>query len=150
MPSILFVCTANQLRSPIAAQVFEQSLPAAARKKWQVASAGTWTPAGVRLPRELASVALKLGVDLAGHKTVPVDAYRLEEFDWIVVMENDHLEGLTVEFPPLRQHIHLLTALAGEFPSDIPDPARLDEEGALALLREMAAMVKRLATKLKA
>ena len=149
MPSILFVCTANQLRSPVAARVFEQSLTAAARKKWQVASAGTWTQAGDRLPRGLARLALKLGVDLAGHNTTPVDAYPLDKFDWIVVMENDHLEGLTVEFPALRGRIHLLTALAGEFPSDIPDPSRLDEEGATALLREMTEMVRRLAAKLQ-
>ena len=48
MPTLLFVCTANRFRSPLAAayaarQLRDAGLPA----DWQAASAGTWTPAGL-------------------------------------------------------------------------------------------------------
>ena len=148
MPSILFVCTANLLRSPIAAATFKQHLAEPARKKWRVESAGTWIEPGQAVPRQLGRLGAKLGVDLAGHVTRSVDELDLAGFDTIVTMEDGHSESLGAEFPHLRQRIHLLTELAGTFPSDIPDPAMKDEQGALTLLREMQALVIRVAARL--
>ena len=43
MRHILFVCTANQCRSPMAAGLFQRQIEQAGEaERWQIASAGTW------------------------------------------------------------------------------------------------------------
>ena len=125
MPSILFVCTANQFRSPIAAAYFTNKLSAEGTPgTWAVESAGTWTPPGLEaLPQAVASAA-KLGLDLKLHRTREVDAAMLSAADLIVVMEHGHKEAIEAEFPVVRGRVVLLGRLANVPGGDIPDPAR--------------------------
>ena len=57
IPAILFVCTANQVRSPIAAAIFNQIQPV----RFKAESAGTWTKSGL----ELAPFALRAAACVA-------------------------------------------------------------------------------------
>jgi protein-tyrosine-phosphatase len=45
--SLLFICTTNQVRSPIAVEMFKALLPRDQVANWQVASAGMWTQEGL-------------------------------------------------------------------------------------------------------
>ena len=47
MTSILFLCTANQIRSPFAAAYFKQLLQHTSYNNWLVDSAGTWATPGL-------------------------------------------------------------------------------------------------------
>jgi hypothetical protein len=42
----------------------------------------------------------------------------------------------------------MLTALAGAYPSDIPDPSPLDEKSAAAILTEMITLVEKVYKKI--
>lgn len=133
MPLILFVCTANRFRSPIAAAYMEYKLKAAGTAgSWAVASAGTWTEAGLHAMPQALIAAAAHGLDLSGHRTREVNSVLLDEASLIVVMEQGHKEALECEFPACRGHIILLGELAGERNPEIPDPARtdFDESGA--------------------
>jgi protein-tyrosine-phosphatase len=122
MPSILFVCTANQFRSPIAAAYFTRKLSEAGTPgTWAVESAGTWTPPGLEAHPLAVASAAKLGLDLQPHRTREVSAEMLAGADLVVVMEHGHKEALEAEFPEIRGRVALLGSLAKIPGGEIPD-----------------------------
>jgi protein-tyrosine phosphatase len=126
MPSILFVCTANLFRSPIAAAALRQALSAdPTRDEWVVESAGTWTRNGLPFPQSALPVLSRLGLHgLDRHLSRQVDSAIIDQFDLIIVMESGHKEALATEFPLARKRIYLLSELVDGSQYDIPDPAK--------------------------
>lgn len=142
MTEILFVCTGNQFRSPLAAAYFTAKLrQSAATSDWIVLSAGTWTAA--RLPAHpiVQAEAAKLGLDLSAHLSCEVDQTLLRQADLIVVMENGHKEAIEFEFPDCRGRIALLSEAAGEKFAEIPDPARSNFVGGEAIARSIVSCI---------
>lgn len=126
---ILFVCTGNLYRSPLAAAFFSRKLATDGRPDdWTVESAGTWTVPGRRVPARAQAAARAWDLDLTSHLTRPVDANLLAGFDLIVVMEKGHREALRIEFPFVQGKIRLLSALADGLEYDIADPAEPNQE----------------------
>lgn len=121
MPSVLFVCTANRFRSPLASAFFRSALGDAAGTDWTVDSAGTWTSTGMRVLPEVALTARKYGLDLTRHRSRPVTEALLSTHDLILVMEAGHREALEHEFPSSSGRIHLLSQVVEERTYDIPD-----------------------------
>jgi protein-tyrosine-phosphatase len=127
MPSLLFVCTANLCRSPMAEQLARALLMQAGLPDWQVASAGTWTRDGLRPDRATLQVIHELGGDLARHRSRLLREADMVSADLVLVMEANQREALQAEFPAHAAKVHLLSALAGqEF--DIVDPSGQDLE----------------------
>lgn len=125
LPEILFICTANQFRSPIAAACFSRRLKLKGMDdKWTVASAGTWAHAGLPAHPKAIEAAASLGLDLKGHRTQEVDAALLDAADLIVVMQESHKEALEAEFPLVCGRVVLLGGLADIPNGEISDPAR--------------------------
>ncbi|TDB79128.1 helix-turn-helix domain-containing protein [Micromonospora sp. KC721] len=121
---VVFVCTHNSARSPLAAALWKRRTHGAA------ASAGTKPAARVH-PRALA-VARRHGLDLDPAGTAHVDD--VVRADDLVVAVCDHAhENLG---GPVRPHLHW----------SVPDPARLDTDAAFdAAYAELADRVDRLA-----
>ena len=123
MPSVLFVCTANQIRSPFAAALFRRKLEARGVEltPWRIESAGTWTEEGFPVWPPLLEVARQWNLDLSAHRSRPVSWALLRHFNLILTMESGHKEALRVEFPAAAERIFLLSEMAG--PSfDVRDP----------------------------
>ncbi len=125
MPSILFVCTGNQFRSPIAAACLSKSLTNEdTLEKWTIGSAGTWTESGMSAPGVTLRVARQLGLKgLERHRTRSISPKILEAADLIVVMEAGHKEAISIEFPAVRDRLYLLSEIVEGVAYDIPDPA---------------------------
>src|SRR5512147_1266331 len=124
MHTILFVCTGNQYRSPIAAEAFRNELMLDGRDaEWIVHSAGTWTAPGQCPPEEAMELARSHGLTIDGHRTRALTASLLAESDLILVMEEGHKESIKAEFPFARQKVHLLSQVVEGTTYDIPDPA---------------------------
>lgn len=125
MPSILFVCTANQFRSPLAAAILLNILQQdGIVKDWTVESAGTWTKDGLGIPAVTLVVAVQLGLGrLDRHRSRQINQKLLDDFDLIVVMEIGHKEAIRSEFPSVHGRVHMLSELVDEVLYDIPDPA---------------------------
>jgi len=128
MPSVLFVCTANQFRSPIAAACLLKNIEQEnTDRKWIVESAGTWTRDGMPAPDIALQIANQLGLDgLDKHLTRQIEQKLLNGFDLIIVMEIGHKEAICSEFPSVCDRLYLLSEIVDEFAYDIPDPANSD------------------------
>jgi protein-tyrosine phosphatase len=124
MPSVLFVCTANQFRSPIAAACFSKLIEREqGAKSWRVESAGTWANSGTRAPDIAVQVAESLGLPrLDRHLSRQIDRQLLEGFDLVIVMETGHKEAICIEFPSICQRTYLLSEIVDGISYDIPDP----------------------------
>jgi protein-tyrosine-phosphatase len=122
MYSVLFVCTANQCRSPMAEGLWRSIV--AARypdDEWEIASAGTWAVKGLRAMPLAVQTLQEHGLDGRGHRSQPVDAGLLHAYRLILVMTRNHKEALQIEFPRARDRVFLLSEMVGQV-YDIDDP----------------------------
>ncbi len=123
MPTILFVCTANRYRSPIAAACFERELKLRQPdRNWRVCSAGTWTQDGLPAMREAVREARRIGLNLFSHRSQIITTKLMSAADLVLVMEHGHKEALQTEFPRSAHKVHLLSEAALVLDYDIPDP----------------------------
>jgi protein-tyrosine-phosphatase len=123
MPAILFVCTYNRFRSPLAAEIFRAKLRAAGlNANWIVESAGSWVKQPAHPMPQAFIQAKALGLTLPDTLSREVTSLDLTRFDRIFVMETGQKEALQLEFPVLREKIFLLSELSQEPAVSIPDP----------------------------
>jgi protein-tyrosine-phosphatase len=120
--SVLFVCTANQCRSPMAAALLKAlAAQRGEADRWQIQSAGTWAESDRPATQLSQTVMQQRHVDLAEHRSRPVDTELLGAVDAVLVMTRHHQEALQAEFPAVQNKIVLLSQLVDrEF--DIVDP----------------------------
>ena len=134
MPSILFVCSANQCRSPMAEVLFEAFLvEKGEREQWRVESAGVWAYDGARATMNAQEVMVERGLSLSQHLSQLASSSLLEQFDLTLVMEQRHKTVLQEQNPQLADRIYLLREIAGQ-EGDFEDPVG----GSLDLYRTAA------------
>lgn len=136
MPHILFVCTANICRSPVAEAVLRSRLQGRGMAGWTVGSAGTWAVQERNAAQNSVRVLAERGIDISDHRSRIVSREILDEADLILCMESGHVEALQAEFLEAAPRIHLLSEMADENFS-ISDPYR----GPLEEYQRMAATV---------
>ena len=123
MPAVLFVCTANRIRSPLAAALFQRRLAAGEdAATWRVASAGTWADDGLPAMAAAQQVAADVGLDLSRHRSRRVEELDLADFDLILTMTTGQAEALRVEMPGHAARILPLTQAALGLAYDVDDP----------------------------
>lgn len=149
MPSILFVCTGNEYRSPIAAACFHKLLKMQhSDQGWLISSAGTWTIPNRPVAWEAKQSAILLGLDLRDQRTQVVTNSLLENYDLVLGMEKGHKEAIGIEFPFMRERIYLLSEMVEGIPFDIPDP-HFSLENADRILSEMCDLIQQGFPKIK-
>lgn len=142
MHKILFVCTGNQYRSPIAAEAFRNQLVQDGRDaEWIVNSAGTWTSSGRSPLPDAVEAARAHGLIIDGHRTRRLTAKMLAEADLVIVMEQGHKESIKVEFPFAREKVHLLSQVVEGIAYDIPDPLTAKED-AHQIIGDLVGMIQ--------
>lgn len=122
MTAILFVCTANICRSPMAAAIFKKvSVLIDNETNWIVGSAGTWTVDDMPATENAVAVLGEMGLDLSEHRSTDVTKLDLQQYDLIVTMEQGHKEAIIVENPEIADRIYILSEMI-DAGYDIPDP----------------------------
>ncbi len=122
MPNLLFVCTANICRSPMAAGLFDAMLTSRGLKPaWQIQSAGTWGENDFAAAQGTIQVLDQRGIDYRRHRSRIVTRAIIDTADLILTMERGHKEALQVEFPDKKEQIFLLSEMTGK-KFDVADP----------------------------
>lgn len=130
---ILFVCTGNTCRSPMAEAIFRKMLADQLRCRedelmdygYVVVSAGLAAYRGSPAAPEAVELLRQEGIDLSGHESQPVTEDLLIHCDQILTMTRSHREALLSSFPELAGQVRLLSPNS----DDVPDPigAGMDE-----------------------
>ena len=123
MPSVLFVCTANRFRSPLAEAAFKQCLnDDGCLEDWDVWSAGTWTESGLPPATGALKAARRLGLDIERHRSQSITSDLLLRSDLVIVMQASQQEAILVDFPHVAGKTMLLSEIVEGITYDIPDP----------------------------
>ena len=120
MNSVLFVCTANICRSPMA----EGLLKIISRERdesWEIQSAGVWAYSDQPAAYNTIRILEKYGIDLSEHHSKSVTEVLIERFNLILVMEKNHKDTLKTAFPEHISKIFMLSEMKGKM-QDIHDP----------------------------
>lgn len=110
----LFVCTGNQCRSPVAAEMFRKLLKREGLSDCEVQSAGILAPQGYPAAEMAKMFALKMGLDISQHSTQPLTEELIKESDLVLVMEEIHRAVALAMCPDAGDKIKLLRSYAYE------------------------------------
>ncbi len=123
---ILFVCTENICRSPMAQGIFEWLLESdGLSKRFKVDSAGTRVSRVWGRPDQRArQVAFARGVDLGGIRARNVRKSDFSSYDYIVAMDQQNMRALEQQLPEGSScNMSMMMDFAPEFGMhEVPDP----------------------------
>ena len=124
MTLILFVCTGNICRSPMAAGLLRQRLAEEGLEdRYEVASAGVWALDDRPASENAVSVMAERGINIGQHVAHTVTAQDVSAAVLILVMSHEHEQMLRNTWPQYAWKVHRLSEMAGKR-RDIEDPYR--------------------------
>ena len=143
MSGVLFVCSGNMCRSPLAEAQFRALMQEYGIKGWKVASAGTWVSNNLSADERTIDWADQIAdLDLSEHRTQRVSGKLISEYDLIVVMTDGHKEAILNNYPGTNGNVIGLSELSGPF-FDVPDPVNLTDDEFEEVAIEVVNLVKK-------
>ncbi len=139
-PKLLFVCTGNICRSPMAVGIMRQQLRVdGLEDQVMVTSAGVRALDGRRASPPAVAVLAEQRIDITDHIAHTISVEELHAQDVVLVMEEQHRRSLFYLAPEESYKVYLLSEMSGQH-IDIADPYGQDESvytATAALLSEL-------------
>ena len=128
MKTVLFVCTGNTCRSPMAEGLFNKMLLDSGKDQEVFAvSGGVGAPEGQPASENAVKVMRNMGIDISPHRARQVSG-DLMMADLILTMTKGHKAYILDQFPETRDRVFLLDEyVKGGVGEDIQDPFGGDE-----------------------
>lgn len=143
MKRVLFVCTANICRSPMAMGLLRQRLAQnGLADQVEVRSAGIWGLDGEPAARIGVEVLAERGVDISDHRAHTITDEEIAQADLVLVMEEAHRRSLFYNYPQFLGKVFLLSEMAGEY-GDIKDPYRRPREEYVRCVNELTRLIEK-------
>jgi protein-tyrosine-phosphatase len=140
--TVLFVCTANICRSPMAAALMRQRINAMdLADQVQVESAGVWATDGHPASEDAITVLAGRGIPLTDHRSQPLTQTLLDRAGVVLVMEEAHRRSIFYLAPKHLRKVLLLTELSGGH-DDVDDPYGGPIEGYVNTAVQLEALIE--------
>jgi len=123
--TILFVCTGNTCRSPMAQALARDLLSKGllgSNDQWEVRSAGLCASPGQGVTPQAVRSASALGADVQAHRSQPLTADLVQWASFILGMTQEHVDSIRHDFPDARDRVWRLDE------TDIIDPIGRDQD----------------------
>jgi protein-tyrosine phosphatase len=113
---ILFVCSGNICRSPMAEAMLRSMMPQDWHSEVKIYSAGTLGIEGAPADERAKRVMEEININLRSHRSQGVTPESVKNCDYILVMSSDHLDYFREHFPEHMDKVHLLRSFKRDDP----------------------------------
>ncbi len=123
MKTILFVCTGNICRSPMAEGLFRHAVKG--RSDFRVLSAGVGAVEGLPPSEHAVRALLELGIDISKQRSRMLTADLVEQATYIFGMTHHHADAIRLLYPHAAEKTFLLREFdetLDSYENDISDP----------------------------
>ena len=134
---IIFVCTGNTCRSPMAEGILKSL-----QNDYEVLSRGLYVPEEIGASFFSIKAMEEMDIDISKHKSKQLTVGEAEDCDLIITMTKSHKDIIVSAYPKFSDKTFTLSEYAGE-EGDIRDPYGMDENA----YRECAKQIRRLMVK---